>query len=305
MNQELLRDLDTILTAADYYIKSNGRTCGPPVSRVAKSVERDHTRKERLTMDRPDDDPAPVLGHIAELFDHDLRRAEEEAALEERRPRGRRRLATRRPEDESDRENELRDEEPDASAFPASREGFLAFVDSAPMRRLLLQQPSDYKERALRFIYDKHLLKQGWLRPEDVSAWVQRVEMWRAATPEARTLMGKAVTGYATPQPRPWDHDKSLAGLEEFAKTEPMEELRRRDPSKFKDHLMDFALSIDGIRPEQVSQLRQWLDGMTPDTHPFAKALGTVGDRLTSGQQVLCENFGQALGDPEVWMQHR
>ena len=184
--------------------------------------------------------------------------------------------------------------------FPATREGFHAFLASAPMRRLMVDDLDGYKRAGLTFIEEKELPKKGEVTAEDVSAWVQRVDLWQATSSDDRKLAAKAIEG-RHPRPTPWKHTRTLQGLTEFAKSDPMQTLKRESMGDWTQCVLDFLTSIPRITPKQISEVRLRLESTHPDRQ-FVKGLGDLSNQLTSGQSVLMKNFGADLADPDRWM---
>jgi hypothetical protein len=192
------------------------------------------------------------------------------------------------------------DEHLDPNGFPATREGLAAFIDSTPMQRLMVDKPQAFQLAWLSFALGKELVRRGEVSAEEISAGVQRGHLWQNTTPSDRELVAKAVSR-SIPKVTPWRHPRTLQGLTDFAKSDPMQTLKRESMGDWTQCVLDFLTSIPRITPNQISEVRLRLESTQPDRQ-FVKGLGDLSNQLTSGQSVLMKNFGADLADPDRWM---
>ena len=188
--------------------------------------------------------------------------------------------------------------------YPATRHGLAQFAKSHAMQQLLHTDPGQFRTNSLGFILDRQLVKQHECTPSEVGQWAQAL----STLPGIGSLqpLRKAVE-HTDVEVEPWNFDRDVRGLAGFLASAPMRRLKQDHPELWRRHHLDFFSNMEPAPlPQDVSKKRHELEADCPDAprSPMAKAL-IERNRLTSGQSVLVQNFGAALGDPSQWLRPR
>lgn len=189
---------------------------------------------------------------------------------------------------------------------PPTRAGLEQLIKSKVMQDLLSTNPAGARNVCLAFVFGNELVKRNEMTPQEVNVLVHELD-GLIELGKARLPLTKSVMDHATPQPRPWDFPSTPKGLDQFLHSEEMRTLEKAQPAKWcEEHLDFYAGMTPRPMPMDISAKRLELECSHPDRarSTVAKAVVPVS-RLSHGQSVLVQNFGEAIGNPDKWMIRR